>query len=162
MARGSVVAICIGPVAKGPMHLVQEVEAIAGRGLAGDRYALGKGSFNDIEKGREGIGSRQVTLINALFVDGSGFNYEDTRRNIVIDGIELMDQIGFDFQIDDVVFRGHKYCDPCMRPTKLIESPHSFREKFYERGGIVAKIIKGGIIRAGSRIITRKKSYSND
>lgn len=44
--NGTVKAICIGPVAGGPMQEIMEVEAIAGQGLKGDRYATCEGSFN--------------------------------------------------------------------------------------------------------------------
>ena len=100
-----------------------------------------------------------MTLINDLFVHGSGFNYLQTRRNIVVEDIELMDQIGHEFQIDDVVLRGIKYCDPCMRPSSLIDTHKSFRANFYDRGGLVADIIKGGPIKVGSIVIPRRKGY---
>ena len=146
MANGTVVAICISPIAGRPMQSLEQVEAIAGLGLAGDRYALGEGSFNGGHPGK-----RQVTLINDLFVHGSGFNYLQTRRNIVVEDIE--------FQIDDVVLRGIKYCDPCMRPSSLIDTHKSFRANFYDRGGLVADIIKGGPIKVGSIVIPRRKGY---
>lgn len=154
MPNGAVVSICISPVAGAAMHQVQEVEAIAGQGLAGDRYARGEGSFNRGEQGR-----RQVTLINALFVKGSGFAYTQTRRNITVRGIELMDQIGEVFRIGDVVLRGVKYCDPCMRPTNLSNNPYSFRDVFHDRGGIVAEVLEGGFIKVGSIVIPRVKNY---
>lgn len=154
MPNGAVVSICISPAAGAAMHQVQEVEAIAGQGLAGDRYARGEGSFNKDEQGR-----RQVTLINALFIEGSGFTHIETRRNIAVLGIELMDQIGHEFRIGDVKLRGVKYCDPCMRPTKLSGNPHSFRDAFHDRGGIVAEVLVGGIIRLGSVVIPRTKNY---
>ena len=45
MVNGNVVAIFISPVAGGKMEEVEMVEAIAGAGLAGDRYAMAEGSF---------------------------------------------------------------------------------------------------------------------
>jgi len=91
MPTGTIVSICISPAAGDPMHRVHEVPAIAGAGLAGDRYAAGAGSFNK----KRGLGARQVTLIHEIFVRGSGFNDIDTRRNIIVGGrIELMELIG--------------------------------------------------------------------
>jgi hypothetical protein len=46
MVNGNVVAIFIAPIAGRKMEEVQSAEAIAGAGLAGDRYATGEGSFN--------------------------------------------------------------------------------------------------------------------
>ena len=154
MANGTVVALCIAPAAGAPMQEVQEIEAIAGEGLAGDRYSRGEGSFNNGAQGR-----RQVTLINALFVEGSSFAYNETRRNIVVRGIELMDQIAQEFHIDGVKLRGVKYCDPCMRPTKLSGNVNSFRDLFHDRGGIVAEVLEGGTIKVGSAVIPRTKDY---
>ena len=61
--KGKVIAICICPIAGEKMQRAQEVEAIAGSGLKGDRYSTGEGSFN---KGAQG--KRQVTLINSRLV----------------------------------------------------------------------------------------------
>ena len=80
--NGKVVAICICPTAGGEMREVQRVEAITGAGLKGDRYATGEGSYNKGATGR-----RQVTFINALFFPGTGFEYVDSRRNIVTEGV---------------------------------------------------------------------------
>lgn len=154
MTSGSVVGICIAPAAGAPMQAVNEVLAVAGQGLTGDRYACGAGSFN---KGNQG--KRQVTFINALFVDGSGFLYTDTRRNIIVRNVELMDQIGQEFRIDKVLMRGIKYCDPCMRPTKLSGNSCSFRDTFYDRGGLVAEVLEGGWIKVGSMVVPRTKDY---
>jgi len=154
MAHGTVVAICIGAKAGAQMQSVEQVEAIAGEGLAGDRYARGEGSFNKARRGK-----RQVTLINALFVDGSSFDYTQTRRNIAVRGIELMDQIGQEFRIDGVLMRGVKYCDPCMRPTKLSGNPEPFRDLFHDRGGLVADILESGTIKVGSIVTSRTKDY---
>ncbi len=153
MSKGEVVAIFISSAAGDPMQQIEEVEAIAGRGLEGDRYAKGEGSFNQV------IGKRQVTLINSLFFPGSGFDYIDCRRNIVTAGVELMWLIGKEFQIGAAKMRGVKYCDPCMRPSKLSNKEESFKEAFSDRGGLIAEIIEGGVIKAGDLIIPPPKGY---
>ncbi len=152
--KGTVRVICICPAAGEPMQPVLEVEAIAGVGLKGDRYATAEGSFS---KGQ--VGKRQVTLINALFFLGSGFEFTDSRRNIITDGVQLMDLISQEFRIGRVLFRGIKYCDPCNRPTKLSGKPRSFHEAFFDRGGLVAEIIEGGMIRVGDTITPPDKGY---
>jgi hypothetical protein len=62
--------------------------------LTGDRYSTGAGSFS-----RKQIGRRQVTLINAIFFKDSGFEYVDSRSNIVTQGVELMWLIGASFRL---------------------------------------------------------------
>lgn len=152
--NGIVKAICISPVAGDPMQEVSEVEAIVGQGLKGDRYATCKGSFS---RGKEG--NRQVTLMNSIFFDRSDFEFKDSRRNIFIEGVELMWFIGREFQIGTARFRGVKYCDPCNRPSKLSGKQKSFKEIFSDRGGLVAEVIKGGVIKNGDPVIPPPKGY---
>lgn len=121
MVNGNVVAICISPVAGGKMEEVEVVEAIAGDGLAGDRYSTGEGSFNRNQRGR-----RQVTLINSIFFKDSGFEYTESRRNIVTHGLELMWLIGREFQVGNARLVGRHYCDPCLRPSKLAGKKQKF------------------------------------
>lgn len=151
--NGTVMAICISPNRGGPMKLVDLVEAIVGAGLSGDRYCIGEGSFN---KGN--VGKRQVTLMNAIFFKGTEFNYTDSRRNLFVEGTELMYLIGKEFTIGEVRMRGLKYCDPCDRPSKLSGKP-GFKENFHDRGGLVAEILTGGIIKMGDLLIPPDKGY---
>lgn len=154
MQLGKVVAISIAHVAGQPLERVEEVVALEGQGLQGDRYGRGEGSFN---KGRQG--HRQVTFINAMFFRGTTFAYEESRRNIATEQVELMDLIGKRFEIGEVVFRGVKYCDPCARPSKLAGKTEVFREAFFDRGGLVAEVLKSGLIKVGFAVIPPKKDY---
>lgn len=148
MKHGTVVAICICPAAGEAMESVPETVALAGRGLVGDRYADAAGSWN-----ADKPGTRQVTLINARFFPGSGFDYVDSRRNIVTEGVELMDLIGKTFTVGQATLRGVRYCDPCARPGKLAGKEASFAEAFHDRGGLVAEILEGGSIAIGDAVI---------
>ena len=152
--NGTIIAICICPRAGAQMQQVPRVDAIAGAGLDGDRYCTGHGSFN---KGAQG--KRQVTLINGIFFKGSSFEYVDSRRNIVTMGVELMCLIGKEFQVGRAQFRGVKYCDPCTRPSTLCGKKRSFKEAFFDRGGLIAEIIESGIIKVGDPIVPPHKAY---
>lgn len=152
--KGVVKAICICPVAGEAMQEVSEVEAIASQGLVGDRYATGEGSFN-----RDQQGSRQVTFMNAIFFEGSGFEFKDSRRNIFVEGVELMWLIGREFQVGSARFRGVKYCDPCRRPSKLSGNSRSFQEVFFDRGGVIAEVLETGAIKVDDAVIPPPKGY---
>jgi hypothetical protein len=158
MANGTVVAICISSLAGADMQSIQEVEAIAGQGLRGDRYSIGEGSFNKGAQGR-----RQVTIINWIFFEGSGFDYIDSRRNIVTVGVELMWLIGREFQVGGAKLRGVKYCDPCTRPNKLgkekLKDAMPFKDVFHDRGGLIAEVLEGGIIKVGDSVVPPPKGY---
>lgn len=152
--KGVVKGICISGGAGEPMQEVTEVTAIVGQGLEGDRYAAGDGSFN---KGNQG--TRQVTLMNAIFFEGSGFAFRESRRNLFIEGVELMWLIGREFQIGTARLRGVKYCDPCQRPSKLSGNPASFQAAFFDRGGLVVEVIESGVIKLGDEVIPPPKGY---
>lgn len=169
--NGIVRAICIAPVAGQPMQEVDGVEAIGGRGLNGDRYCNAKGSFSGDKPG-----NRQVTLMNTIFFKGSGFKFKDSRRNLFVEGVELMWLVGREFQIGTARFRGVKYCDPCGRPTKLLQRKKgvrgilqriswfvfgkpNFKKEFQDCGGLIAEVIESGIIRVGDFVIPPPKEY---
>ncbi len=153
MVNGRVAAICICRAAGSPMRIVKEAEAIAGLGLQGDRYAAGRGSFNNGMPGK-----RQVTLVNGIFFKNSGFGYADSRRNIITFGVELARLIGEEFQIGGVRLRGIKYCTPCMRPSDL-KGKGNFKTAFYDRGGIIAEILEGGIIKVNDFVVPPYKNH---
>ena len=137
-----------------PMQQVSEVKAIAGYGLEGDSYCTGLGSFN---KGKPG--HRQVTLINAMFFRGSDFTYAQSRRNLIVRDVELMDLIGKKFRIGTAIFLGERYCSPCGRPSKLAGIKKSFAEAFFDRGGLIAQVIEGGIIKVSDQIVLPQREW---
>ena len=144
--------IFICPTKGEPMREVQEVEAVAGRGLRGDRYFSAEGSWNWGEPGK-----RQVTLINSRFLLGTHFTSAETRRNLIVSGIELMWHIDREFQIGRVRFRGVKYCDPCPRPSNLAGRKEEFREEFFDCAGLIADVIVSGLIVLGDPIIPARR-----
>ena len=87
------------------------------------------------------------------------FTFRDSRLNMFTHGVELMDLIGKEFVIGQAVFRGLKYCDPCIRPSKLAGISTSFKESFFDRGGLVAEIVSSGSIHIGDVVIPPKKDY---
>src|SRR5688572_11873733 len=86
-----------------PMSRVNEVEAVAGRGLCGDRYYTGHGYYSRADP-------CQVTLIEgeALEIMQALYGVHvwsgEHRRNLVTYGISLRDLAGWTFQIGEVEF----------------------------------------------------------
>ena len=97
--------IHIAPAAETPM-LPNQVVAIPGVGLEGDRYALGKGTFSKPEPDFE------LTLIEAEAIEALQREYNvelapaDARRNLVTRGVALNHLVGRDFQIGEVKAHG--------------------------------------------------------
>lgn len=155
-AAGKVVAIFIAPAGKAPMQEVQQVKAVEGHGLEGDRYCEGVGSFSK----KSGPGARQVTLINKRFFREGGFRPQDTRRNVLTEGIELMLLIGQEFEIGGARFRGVKYLTPCGSPKSSSDQPTlPFHREFFDAGGLIAEVVRGGEIKPGDAITSNVTVY---
>ncbi|HSW98243.1 MAG TPA: MOSC domain-containing protein [Candidatus Saccharimonadales bacterium] len=152
--QGLVAAIYIAPAAGAPMEAFAGVEALAGQGLAADRYALGVGAYSQAKGGK----IRHVTLIAAEDIDaanaaaGTGFTWEDTRRNLVTEGIDVNGLVGAQFCIGDVSLRGVELCAPCARPSAL-SGKKGFRNAFEGGGGLRAEVLASGLIRVGAAIV---------
>ncbi len=127
------------------MKWVSSVQAIAGKGLMGDRYALGLGSYSKSK------GIRDVTLfeVEAIweFFRTSGIDLHPglLRRNILTEGIRLSELIGDSFSIGSVSLVGLRPCPPCRHLAKLVGIPEILGG-FARCGGIYAQILNDGII----------------
>jgi MOSC domain-containing protein YiiM len=111
-------AIYVTPERGFVLQEVGEVRAIAGAGLEGDRYQLGRGSFS-----RWPGDARAVSLIAAEAIEGilaqTGLDLSGgrSRRNLVTRGVELAGLNGRKFRIGEAVLRGTRLCTPC-RPSR--------------------------------------------
>ena len=151
MFTGKVVSIFISPTKGAAMTEVDEVKAIEGIGLDGDRYAQGAGTFS-----KKDAPTREVTLIESEAIEAAATSYGvelglgDSRRNIVTRGVPLNHLVGDRFQVGDVVLEGLKLCEPCSRLEKLTQQP--VRKAFAHRGGLRARVVRGGSIRSGDEV----------
>lgn len=140
-----------------PMSETDMVMLLKGRGIAGDRYGEGVGSFSNAK--RPVI--RQVTLIAIEAIDlankelDNPYEPEETRRNILTDGIEdLGELVGRDFKIGAAVLRGVEICNPCKRPETLtgklgFNDAYKTRDGHPAYGGIRAEVMESGIVAVG-------------
>jgi hypothetical protein len=143
---GKVAAILLAPDAEAPLSRVDQVEAVAGRGLAGDRYAAGRGTFSGPGPGR----GYELTLAEAEVLDEIQLAWEQARRNIVTRGISLNGLVGRRFRIGSVECVGRRLAEPCAHLEKLAR-PGLLRPLVH-RGGLRADIITGGVIGLGDEI----------
>ncbi len=151
MFKGQVISIHIAPAAKAPMQAVESVNAVAGKGLEGDRYFSREGTFSQTP----GSG-REVTLVELEAVEALKADYEfdlapaDTRRNIVTQGVPLNHLVGMEFQVGEVRLRGTRLCEPCAHLSEM--TGRRVFTGLIHRGGLRAEIVSGGIIHAGDFI----------
>ncbi|MDZ5810602.1 MOSC domain-containing protein [Halorubrum sp. AD140] len=151
---GSVAAIHVTPETGGRPVPRDSVEAVAGRGLKGDRYYEGEGIYNE----QEDLEPSDVTLIEAealaaareeYGVDlGSGAH----RRNVTTRGVALNHLVGERFRIGDIVVEGLGLCEPCGYMQSLADQPDA-AEALTHRGGLDARIVESGTIRVEDDVI---------
>jgi MOSC domain-containing protein YiiM len=146
--------IGIRPERKAPMIELNSVEAIAGKGLEGDRYS----SKN---------GKRQVTLIQgehltaiASLLGRDHVQPALLRRNLVVTGINLIALKDKQFRVGDALLEYTGLCHPCsaMEATFGAGGYNAVRG----HGGITARIIESGAVAVGNSVqlerIIRKSS----
>jgi MOSC domain-containing protein YiiM len=148
VSTGSVISIWLTPATASPMRRVGCARLLSGRGLEGDRYALGGGTwadYPDLEK--------QLTLIDADDVvavareTGAELTPGDLRRNLVTTGIDLPSLVGGWFAVGDALLFGMKRCPPCTHLERL--TGVRLIKPMVHRGGINAAVFAGGPIREG-------------
>lgn len=151
MDSGRVTHMFISPAARGPMLAMDEVRAVAGRGLEGDRYFKGEGTFS-ATVGRSG----EITLIEMETLEalqreaGIRLLPGEPRRNLVTRGVRLNDLLGRSFCVGGVLLRGLRLCHPCDHLELLTQE--GVKQALVNRGGLRAEIVRGGTIRIGDTI----------
>jgi MOSC domain-containing protein YiiM len=144
-------AIFVAPGKAAPMEALDEVDAIAGAGLAGDRYAEGSGTFSRSSP------DRHVTLIEVEALEAAERDYgisippEGTRRNLLTRGAYLNHLVDRIFHVGDVRLRGVELCEPCDTLEKSLGKP-GVRGALLHRGGLRAEILEGGTLKVGDKL----------
>ena len=152
--RGTVEGLAVAPAAEAPMQLLEVAQALAGRGLDGDRYAAGAGTFSSRGGRRPGY---DLTLIAAEVLDelaaaGHALDFAGTRRNVLTRGIDVNALVGRRFRIGDVLCEGRRLCEPCVHLDRL-SGPGILRPLIH-RGGLRADVLTDGEIRLGMPVVS--------
>ncbi|TCZ87013.1 MOSC domain-containing protein [Lysobacter sp. N42] len=141
---GRVDFIGVRPARGQAMQAVDAAQAVAGRGLVGDRYAGGSG-----KRGVTLVQAEHLPVIAAL----AGLDAVDPatlRRNLVVAGIPLLALKGRVFRVGDVLLEGTGPCDPCSKmEAALGEGGYNAMRG---HGGLCARIVEGGVIRLGDTV----------
>ncbi len=151
MFQGQLVAIYIAERKCADLRSVEQVQALPGRGLEGDRYGAHQGSFS-----KPNSPDREVTLIESEALEALARECAITlapnqaRRNLLTRGVPLNHLVGQEFRVGEVVLRGLRLCEPCGHLEGL--TVKGVKEGLCHRGGLRAQIIHGGVLRTGDVI----------
>lgn len=141
---GRVQWIGLRPARNQLMQPVEQVQAIGGGGLVGDRYAGGSG-----KRGITLIQAEHLPVIAALSAR-SDLAPALLRRNVVVSGIPLIALKDRRFRIGEVVLEGTESCDPCSRMEDAL-GPGGYNAMRHH-GGLCARIVSGGVLRLGDAV----------
>ncbi len=147
-ATPQVVGIFIADNAGEPVKEVSPAMLIAGQGIDGDRYVTRRGYWSDRR-----WPDQELTLVESELETEMGLETGSLRRNIVTRGVQLSGLIGQQFEIGEALLEGVRPCDPCKHVEEA-NRPGLLRD-LQQRGGLRARILRGGRIAAGDTISVR-------
>jgi MOSC domain-containing protein YiiM len=149
----SVSQILIAESPASPMTSQSEVRAVPGKGIEGDRYFGGIGTFSKHPQKPD----YEITLVEQEKIDafaienGLPFTAFHARRNLVTEGVDLNALAGKEFLVGEVRIRGIRWCEPCSYLAKT-----TFPETLsglVHKGGLRAQIVSEGVIRVGDKVV---------
>lgn len=135
---------------KGPMETLATAFVTANEGVRGDF----RGGLASTKPGRE----RQVSLIERESWDAAAaethcpFEWWNSRRNLLVEGLRLPREAGARVQIgDSLVIEIAAECDPCARMEALHTGLRAALTPDW-RGGFLGRVIEDGEIAVGDEI----------
>ena len=143
-------AIFLTQAAGQPMIRVREVQALAGRGLEGDRYTLGTGYYSRRDP-------CQLTLIEGEALDlitvGFGLRVKngEHRRNLVTRGIRLRELEGKRLRVGEVLLEFERPRPPCGYMERITQP--GMTRALGEGSGIGVRVLTSGLLHEGAAIV---------
>jgi len=154
--RGRLLHIHIAPGASRPMEELQQANLVAGRGIEGDRYFLGTGTYSPKPDARE-VTLFEIEVLEALARNDPPLQAGPIRidpghhrRNLTVRGVPVGHLVGKRFHVGDVVLKGGRLNFPCKYLEKLLGLP--IYQPLYNRSGLNCVIERGGAIQRGDPI----------
>lgn len=152
--NSNIVAIFTTPKAGATLVSVESAALESGKGLVGDRYYKGEGTFSEkLESSQDWeitlIESEEIERFNSLEL--VPYSPGDFRRNILTSGVRLNDLVGRQFSVGTTVLEGIRLCEPCAYLARFL-GPTSVKALTH-RAGLRARILSGGVVRPGDHIV---------
>jgi MOSC domain-containing protein YiiM len=153
---GRLLHIHIAKKASSDMEELAEATLVAGRGIEGDRYFNGIGTYSPKPDVRE-ITLIEMEVLDALARGDPPFPGAKVviapgkhRRNLTTSGVPLNHLVGKRFKIGETVIKGGRLNFPCKYLEKLLSLPVYL--PLLNRSGLNCWIETGGTIHRGDSI----------
>lgn len=151
---GSVDRIHVAPRTGSDPEARESVEAVAGRGIEGDRYFVGEGIYNE----EESLEPSDITLVEAEALEAAAEDYGvdlvsgEHRRNVTTRGVALNHLVGERFRVGGATLEGTGLCEPCGYMASLAGQSDA-AAALEHRGGLDARIVESGRIGVGDDVV---------
>jgi MOSC domain-containing protein YiiM len=145
---GTIVGIFIAPIKEGPTAAQDQVLAVAGRGLKGDRH-------HDLNQGDHDP-ANEITLIDTAALRRAGDEHGvaldpgEHRRNVVVEGLDLLALVGQVVTVGEAEVEVMADNPPCGRLQRLTGKP--VLRALKGGGGVRGRIARGGTVRVGDTV----------
>jgi len=145
---GKVLEIGISENKSSKIVSVNQVEAIKGKGLIGEKH------FKEDNKKRSQITLIEIENINHYNkITGVKIPAINFLRNIVTEGVRLNALISKEFFIGNVKVKAHDLCRPCKNLQESLQQKNTVKEFLYT-GGLRCEILSSGKIFIDDEIIS--------
>jgi MOSC domain-containing protein YiiM len=147
VSEGRVTAIHITPTHGELPQPVERVQARAGKGLEGNRYFFEEGA----------PAGNAITLIGVEAIEaftsetGISLTAQESRRNILTEGIDLNSLVGKRFRVGAIECVGVELCEPC-RHLQSMTRP-GVLQGMVHRAGLNADILNDGVVTVGDAVV---------
>jgi MOSC domain-containing protein YiiM len=149
---GLVAALYVAPEKGAPMRALTEVRAVPGRGLEGDRYFAGNGTFTGDARRDSEVTLMALEDLHAMEREtGARLSPGDVRRNVVTQGADLRALVGREFSLGPVRLRATRLSEPCRHLARLTDD--RVLKGLVHRSGLQAQILTEGVVRIGDAIV---------
>lgn len=158
MATGDqrVEGLYVAPEAGEDMQARESVEAVAGKGLRGDRYFDQAGSWNGDDGRALPPADRALTLIEAEALEvverdeGVELAPGAHRRNVVTRNVAVNHLLDERFRLGEAVCEGVELCEPCAYLESMTED--GVLSALVHRGGLNTRIVETGTVSVGDTV----------
>lgn len=153
-STGRVTSLHLHPGKPGePLRAVEQIDLVAQKGIVGNgRY------FGRISRTSGQPSKRQVSLIereqiseHAATLGLPGIPPGAVRSNIETSGVDLISLIGREVRIGGATLLFYEARTPCEKMDRICEGLRALMED--RRQGVLAQVVRGGVIRVGDEII---------
>lgn len=150
-------AIFTSPQPKGKQVQHQACTVVANKGIKGDRY------FD-----KQLRAGQNISLISLEEINHYNHRYkqtiaiDQTRRNIIVEGVNLNALVGQEFSFGTIRFKGIELCQPCI-PLSIDLASDTIRSDetlaaLMNRAGIRATILNDGELRVGMTLTVSRSN----